>query len=111
MRFSALSHHNTAIQRKNERQSTSSRQWSSHPQSGRFAASEWANICEYLVGTFHFERTGKEIMHVAEGIYQSFSLPQYSLQAGWDDWNGNYLLSESDSGDECLKDVFGHFFK
>ncbi|MFJ9450046.1 MULTISPECIES: hypothetical protein [unclassified Herbaspirillum] len=73
--------------------------------------SEWANICEYLVGTFHFERTGKEIMHVAEGIYQSFSLPQYSLQAGWDDWNGNYLLSESDSGDECLKDVFGHFFK
>lgn len=66
----------------------------------------WRQLCQRMESIYGFRRTGSAVIGAGEQIHQSFELPGLALGAGWDDWSGHYLLSESDAGDTFLKKLF-----
>lgn len=42
-----------------------------------------------------------------EGVSPNFAHGEIVLAAGWDNWSGQYLLSNSKEGDEILRQIFG----
>lgn len=64
---------------------------------------EWTALVERLETEFGFSRVGKAVLAADSTIYQGFASPDFTLAAGYDCWSGNYLLSDSASGDEFLE--------
>jgi len=50
-----------------------------------------------------FDRDGDPVMGMDEGILPYFIKGEAKIAAGWDNWSGNYLLSESKEGDSVLE--------
>ena len=66
----------------------------------------WPQIVARLESEFGLRRVGAKVLGVSEGIHPSFEGPEFTLLAGWDNWSGEYLLSESASGDAFLRKLF-----
>ena len=67
---------------------------------------EWFEAVFLLESEQDFKRVGEAVMGMDEGILPSFVRGAISIEAGWDNWSGNYLLSESNDGDEVIKWLF-----
>ena len=63
----------------------------------------WLSLTEYLIKLRGFKRTGSPVIGVDEQIHQDFQCAEFTLAAGWDNWSGHYLLSESVAGDAFLQ--------
>ena len=73
--------------------------------------SYWQSLSEHLVTGCGFHRVGEAVIGAGEQIHQSFYQQTFTLAAGWDNWSGHYLLSESVEGDEFLKKLFDEIGK
>lgn len=62
----------------------------------------WFKAVSILENEMGFIREGGEVMGMDEGIMPSFVKNDISISAGWNNWSGNYLLSESNKADEVL---------
>ncbi|KPH91300.1 hypothetical protein AMS58_21080 [Pseudoalteromonas porphyrae] len=62
----------------------------------------WFKIVSILEDEMGFIREGDAAMGMDEGIMPSFVKNDITISAGWDNWSGNYLLSESKEADEVL---------
>ena len=58
-----------------------------------------------MIDELGFEREGEAVLGMDEGILSSFVKGGLTIAAGWDNWSGNYLLSESQAADEVLKQI------
>ena len=66
----------------------------------------WLSLAENLTRLHGFKRVGSPVIGVSEQIHQSFQCAEFNLAAGWDNWSGHYLLSESVAGDAFLQKLF-----
>jgi hypothetical protein len=66
----------------------------------------WLSLAENLIKLQGFKRLGSPVIGVDEKIHQNFQCAEFSLAAGWDNWSGHYLLSDSVAGDVFLKKLF-----
>ena len=73
---------------------------------GEYDSSQWFLAVNILQNELNFTREGQAVMGMDEGIMPSFVKGDITIDAGWDNWSGNYLLSESFEGDELLKVIF-----
>jgi len=71
---------------------------------------EWFEAVFLLESEQGFQRTGEAVMCMDEGIMPSFVKGEISIEAGWNNWSGNYLLSASKGGDEVIKWLFQKLF-
>lgn len=71
---------------------------------------QWFEAVSVLEKEQGFVRTGEALIGMDEGILPSFVKGGVSIAAGWDNWSGSYLLSESSEGDEVLKLLFTKLF-
>lgn len=55
----------------------------------------WLSIAENLIKLRGFKRSGSPVISLDEKIYQNFQCPEFNLAAGWDNWSGHYLRSDS----------------
>ena len=69
----------------------------------------WKEISHHLQAELGFDRVGDGVIGCDEGIRQSFERDGLIISAGWDNWSGDYLLSESSLGDKLLQSLFSHF--
>lgn len=76
---------------------------------GSYDSLLWQKISRYLETDLGFVRVGDVVVGLDEGIRQSFLREGLLIQAGWDNWSGDYLLSDSASGDELLQSLFEIF--
>jgi hypothetical protein len=65
----------------------------------------WADLAARLVNEYEFTRVGSPVLGAGEQIHQSFQSPEFTLAAGWDNWSGHYLLSESVQGDAFIEEL------
>jgi hypothetical protein len=70
---------------------------------GEAADAAWADLTTRLVNEYKFTRVGSAVLGAGEEIHQSFQAPEFTLAAGWDNWFGHYLLSESAEGDAFIE--------
>lgn len=49
---------------------------------------------------------GSTVIGIDEKIHQNFQCAEFTLAAGWDNWSGHYLLSDSVAGDVFLQKLF-----
>src|SRR5262245_59880409 len=68
--------------------------------------SSWTSLSERLVRSYGFRRTGSAVTGINEHIHQNFESSELKLAAGWANWSGHYLLSESIAGDAFLQKLF-----
>ena len=66
----------------------------------------WFKAVSILEKDLGFIRQGEVVIGMDEGILPSLVKDDVSISAGWDNWSGNYLLSESREGDELLSLLF-----
>lgn len=59
----------------------------------------WLSLAENLVKIRRFKRLGSPVIGSDEKIHQNFQCAEFNLAAGWDNWSGHYLLSDSVAGD------------
>jgi hypothetical protein len=71
---------------------------------------EWFEAVFLLESEQGFQRTGEAVMVMDEGVMPSFVKGEISIEAGWNNWSGNYLLSASKDGDEVIKWLFQKLF-
>ncbi|GJJ05240.1 hypothetical protein RugamoR64_57780 [Duganella rhizosphaerae] len=64
------------------------------------------SISLFLETDWGFRRQGPAVLGVDEGISPNFVRGEIVLAAGWDNWSGQYLLSNSKDGDEILRQIF-----
>lgn len=76
---------------------------------GDYDSKLWEEISRHLEAELGFNRVGDAVVGCDEGIRQSFERNGLLISAGWDNWSGDYLLSESSLGDELLQSLFGRF--
>jgi len=72
---------------------------------------EWFRAVAFLEEELGFSSAGKVVMGPGESILPSFVKDDISIRAGYDNWSGNYLLSESAKGDELLKSLYSNLFE
>lgn len=63
----------------------------------------WSDLTALLVNEYKFTRVGSAVLGAGAQIHQSFQAPEFTLAAGWDNWTGHYLLSESAEGDAFIE--------
>ena len=63
-------------------------------------------ISNFLETDWGFSRDGPSVFGMDEGISPNFVRSEIVLAAGWDNWSGQYLLSNSKDGDEILRQIF-----
>lgn len=66
----------------------------------------WLSIAEELIKLRGFKRVGSPVIGISEQIHQNFQGAEFTLAAGWDNWSGHYLLSDSVAGDAFLQKLF-----
>src|SRR3990167_213269 len=66
----------------------------------------WLLLAENLIKLRGFKRLGSPVISIDEKIHQNFQCAEFSLAAGWDNWSGHYLLSNSVVGDVFLQKLF-----
>jgi hypothetical protein len=66
----------------------------------------WPRLQRRLERELGFKRVGSGVLGMDEGIHPSFEGPEFRLLSGWDNWSGEYLLSESAAGDSFLSKLF-----
>lgn len=66
----------------------------------------WKAVVHRLESEFGFVREGQTLSGVDEAIFPNFVSSSCTLKAGYDNWSGNYLLSESAEGDDLLQKLF-----
>src|SRR3990167_5282661 len=66
----------------------------------------WLLLAENLIKLRGFKRLGSPVISIDEKIHQNFQCAVFSLAAGWDNWSGHYLLSNSVVGDVFLQKLF-----
>lgn len=64
------------------------------------------DIATYLEAKLGFARVGATVAGMDEGVCQDFVKNGIAISAGWDNWSGDYLLSNSDDGDALLRELF-----
>ncbi|GJJ05242.1 hypothetical protein RugamoR64_57800 [Duganella rhizosphaerae] len=65
------------------------------------------SISDFLETDWGFRRDGPTVFGMDEGVSPNFVRGEIVLAAGWDNWSGQYLLSNSREGDEILRQIFG----
>jgi hypothetical protein len=76
---------------------------------GDYESKLWKEISRHLEAELGFSRIGDAVVGCDEGIRQSFEREGLLISAGWDNWSGDYFLSESSLGDELLQSLFARF--
>jgi len=66
----------------------------------------YRQACHTLEQTFGFIQNGDTVTGLDEGIGPSFHRADVEISTGWDNWSGNYLLSNSSEGDDILQLLF-----
>ena len=70
----------------------------------------WVEATKYLETKLNFSRAGNKVAGLDEGIFPSFVNGDVCIEAGWDNWSGNYLLSTCSGGDQVLNELFKRIF-
>ncbi|NRT54410.1 hypothetical protein [Sphaerotilus uruguayifluvii] len=70
---------------------------------GEASDAAWHGLAALLVNEYKFTRIGTAVLGAGEQIHPSFQVPEFTLAAGWDNWSGHYLLSESAEGDAFIE--------
>lgn len=70
---------------------------------GGLPESYWEALMHRLVSLHGFAREGRQIVGPGEGIYPDFRRSDCHIEAGYDTWSGNYLLSSSVVADDFLR--------
>lgn len=65
------------------------------------------SISDFLETDWGFTRDGPAVFGMDEGVSPNFVRGEIVLAAGWDNWSGQYLLSNSNEGDAILRQIFG----
>lgn len=65
------------------------------------------SISDFLETDWGFSRDGPAAFGMDGGVWPNFVRSEIVLAAGWDNWSGQYLLSNSKEGDEILRQIFG----
>jgi hypothetical protein len=60
-------------------------------------------VCPLFRFKYSLRRMGHTVYSPYEMILPGLVGPGFRLKAGWDDFSGNYLLSEDRAGDEFLR--------
>jgi len=68
--------------------------------------SYWLGVSLRLESHHGFTRVGPAVPGAHEQIHQGFARPDFALAAGWDNWSGHYLLSDSAEGDDFLQMLY-----
>jgi hypothetical protein len=66
----------------------------------------WLSLAEELIKLQGFKRVRSPVIGIDEQIHQNFQCAEFNLAAGWDNWSGHYLLSNSVPGDVFLQQPF-----
>jgi hypothetical protein len=66
----------------------------------------WLALADNLIKLRGFKRLGSPVIGVDEKIHHHFQCAEFSLAAGWDNWSGHYLLSDSVPSDVFLQKLF-----
>jgi len=66
----------------------------------------WRGVAIRLGNEFGFVREGQALCGVDEAIFPNFVSSTCTIKAGYDNWSGNYLLSQSAEGDIVLQKLF-----
>ncbi|WP_338520047.1 hypothetical protein [Alteromonas gracilis] len=74
-----------------------------------FDSKLWSDAVKHLEIHLGFSRCGERVAGLDEGILPSFVNGKVSIEAGWDNWSGNYLLSTCGAGDKVLSNLFMRF--
>lgn len=74
-----------------------------------YGSTLWHAVSDYLESDLGFARSGRVVAGFDEGIHQTFERENISIYAGWDNWSGDYLLANSQAGDEMLGALFSRF--
>lgn len=64
-------------------------------------------LSSYLTDVAGFSRVGQRTVVLDEGIHPSFSRGELLIEAGWNNWSGEYLAAKSAEGNALLHDLFG----
>ncbi len=67
---------------------------------------KWSKAISILEIELGYDRKGETIAGLDEGIMPPFVKGSISITAGWDNWSGNYLLSESKETVEILQSLY-----
>ena len=59
-------------------------------------------LCAWLRLRYGVRRTGRQIVSPDDVILRDFVGKGLRLKSGWDNWSGDYLLSEDQAGDMFL---------
>lgn len=70
---------------------------------GDYDSVAYQQVCAKLENELGFSRQGRTVAGLDEGINPSFLRAGLEISAGWDNWSGSYLLSNSDAGDAVLR--------
>ena len=66
----------------------------------------WLGVVRRLENVLGFVREGSTHQGFDEAIFPNFVSANCILEAGYDNWSGNYLLSQSAEGDKLLQEIF-----
>ena len=66
----------------------------------------WRTILNRLENELGFVRDGEALCGVDEAIFPNFVSSGCIIKAGYDNWSGSYLLSQSAEGDALLQRLF-----
>jgi hypothetical protein len=66
----------------------------------------WRTVLNRLETGFDFVREGQMLCGVDEAIFPNFVSSSCTIEAGYDNWSGIYLLSQSAEGDAILQKLF-----
>lgn len=70
---------------------------------GDYDSVAYQQVCTKLEKELGFSRQGGTVAGLDEGISPSFLRAGLEISAGWNNWSGSYLLSNSEAGDAVLR--------
>jgi hypothetical protein len=73
---------------------------------GDYDSLSYQKACAKLENEIGFSRHGETVAGLDEGVSPSFLRVEVEISAGWDNWSGSYLLSNSDAGDAILRHLY-----
>ncbi|KQV49021.1 hypothetical protein ASC93_13195 [Massilia sp. Root335] len=73
---------------------------------GDYDSLAYQQVCAKLENELGFDRHGRTVAGLDEGVNPSFVRAELEITAGWDNWSGSYLLANSDAGDAVLRSLY-----
>jgi len=72
-----------------------------------YGSPQWKAAYKWLSHQ-QFKESGRSIIGLDEGILPSFVRGQITIETGFDNWSGHYLLAQCHEGDQLLVELAQH---